>query len=145
MTGLGTGRTPLSTSHVPPAPREVARASDVLVSLSVAAVLGLSAVTIALWPTKPDARTALDSEVPTLSTEDSLSDSPSQTEASGAQNLPTRFANPFDASEVFEFPPGTTEDAARESVAEILLERARERRAQLSSVKPVHGHPSAAT
>jgi hypothetical protein len=40
---------------------------------------------------------------------------------------PTRFANPFDKTEVFELPPGLTREEARQMVAEILLERARER------------------
>jgi hypothetical protein len=42
---------------------------------------------------------------------------------------PVRFRNPFDASEVFEFPPGTSDDSARESVAAMLLQRARDRHA----------------
>jgi len=40
---------------------------------------------------------------------------------------PVRFRNPFDASEVFEFPPGTSDDSARELVAAMLLQRARDR------------------
>lgn len=40
-----------------------------------------------------------------------------------------RFPNPFDPSEVFEFPEGTTEADARAAVAEILMDRARERQA----------------
>jgi hypothetical protein len=44
-----------------------------------------------------------------------------------AEPEPVHFANPFDASEVFEFPPGTTRDEARTAVAEMLLERARSR------------------
>ena len=42
---------------------------------------------------------------------------------------PVQFRNPFDASEVFEFPPGTSDDQARESVAAMLLQRARGRQA----------------
>ncbi len=42
---------------------------------------------------------------------------------------PTLFANPFDPSEVFELEPGLTEEEARQQVAQILLERARERMA----------------
>ena len=45
-----------------------------------------------------------------------------------ADNEAVRFKNPFDAKEVFEFPVGTTESEAREAVAELLLQRARERR-----------------
>lgn len=39
-----------------------------------------------------------------------------------------RFANPFDGTEVFEFPPGTSEAEAQRRVAALLLERARARR-----------------
>jgi hypothetical protein len=42
---------------------------------------------------------------------------------------PTLFANPFDPTEVFELAPGLSQDEAREQVAQILLERARERMA----------------
>ena len=40
---------------------------------------------------------------------------------------PLRVANPFDASEIFEFPAGTTEADAREAVAGFLIERATRR------------------
>jgi hypothetical protein len=46
------------------------------------------------------------------------------------QGAPVRIKNAFDATEVFEFPPGTTESEAREAVAELLLSRARDRRAE---------------
>lgn len=44
-----------------------------------------------------------------------------------AQPPPVRVVNPFDDSEVFEFPAGTSEREAHDRVAELLLERARER------------------
>lgn len=47
-----------------------------------------------------------------------------QTEPIGA---PLLVANPFDSSEVFEFPAGTTEADAHEAVAGFLLERATRR------------------
>jgi hypothetical protein len=40
---------------------------------------------------------------------------------------PVRYANPFDATEVFEFPAGTSPVEARDAVAEMLLQRARDR------------------
>lgn len=40
---------------------------------------------------------------------------------------PLRMANPFDASEIFEFPAGTSEADAREAVAGFLIERAARR------------------
>jgi hypothetical protein len=44
------------------------------------------------------------------------------------QTEPVTFANPFDATEVFQFPSGTSETEARQSVAELLMQRARERK-----------------
>jgi hypothetical protein len=41
---------------------------------------------------------------------------------------PLQVRNPFDAMEVFEFPADTSESAAREAMAELLLQRARDRR-----------------
>ena len=38
-----------------------------------------------------------------------------------------RIRNPFDASEVFEFSPGTSEAEARQAMAKVLLQRARDR------------------
>jgi hypothetical protein len=38
--------------------------------------------------------------------------------------------NPFDATEVFEFPAETTKTEAREAMAELLLKRARDRLGQ---------------
>jgi hypothetical protein len=46
------------------------------------------------------------------------------------QGAPVRIKNAFDATEVFEFPPGTTESESREAVAELLLSRASARRAE---------------
>lgn len=41
------------------------------------------------------------------------------------------FVNPFDETEVFEFPPGTSEHEARDTVAGYLLKRAMDRQAHL--------------
>jgi hypothetical protein len=46
---------------------------------------------------------------------------------------PVRVRNEFDRSEVFEFPPGTSRQEAREQVAQILLQRAIERQQSSSS------------
>lgn len=54
---------------------------------------------------------------------------PTATLPAESREPPVQFRNPFDASEVFEFPPGTNDDNARESVAEMLLQRARGRQA----------------
>jgi len=42
---------------------------------------------------------------------------------------PVKLVNPFDPSETFEFPPGTSDAEARETAAALLLERARQRMA----------------
>jgi hypothetical protein len=54
---------------------------------------------------------------------------------------PVTFANPFDATEIFQFPSGTSEIEARQSVAELLMERARERKDVWSRAKhPARSH-----
>jgi hypothetical protein len=45
-------------------------------------------------------------------------------EVSEPGGAPVRVANPFDSSEVFEFPYGTSEADAREAIAGFLMERA---------------------
>lgn len=52
-----------------------------------------------------------------------------------------RFANPFDATEVFEFPAGTSKSTAREAVAKLLTERARGRLYLLSAKRARHHRP----
>jgi hypothetical protein len=44
--------------------------------------------------------------------------------------------NSFDATEVFEFPAGTTDAETRQRVAEMLLQRARARRSQWEEIRP---------
>lgn|GEM_PF-929229 len=54
------------------------------------------------------------------------------------QSVPVQFRNPFDATEVFEFPPGTSEAEARDAVADLLMQRARERLGSSENVKRTH-------
>jgi hypothetical protein len=44
-----------------------------------------------------------------------------------ADNTAVRFTNPFDGSEVFEFPSGTSEAEVQQAVADLLLKRAHDR------------------
>ena len=53
---------------------------------------------------------------------------------------PVRFTNPFDATEVFQFPAGTSESDARQAVAGVLLQRARDRNDFAS--KAAHAAPT---
>jgi hypothetical protein len=46
---------------------------------------------------------------------------------------PVRIRNAFDRNEVFEFPPGTSQQQARDAVAEILLNRAIERQSNAAT------------
>jgi hypothetical protein len=52
---------------------------------------------------------------------------PSARHSTESLDSPVRFGNPFDTSETFEFPPGTSVDQARQLVAAMLLQRARDR------------------
>ena len=56
------------------------------------------------------------------------------TVSNGAQHS-VRFANPFDHSEVFEFPAGTSKAEARERVGALLTKRAHERAATARTVR----------
>jgi hypothetical protein len=49
---------------------------------------------------------------------------------------PVQVVNPFDKTEVFEFPAGTSGDESREKVAQILLQRARGRQSHWERIKP---------
>jgi hypothetical protein len=61
---------------------------------------------------------------------------PPQVIAQVSEEPPVLVPNPFDKSEVFEFPAGTTPDAARAAIADTLLERARERQAEYDAKHP---------
>jgi hypothetical protein len=54
-----------------------------------------------------------------------------------ASNPGVRVINPFDATEVFEFPAGTSRAESHEKVAQILMQRARERQSQWERIRPV--------
>jgi hypothetical protein len=53
--------------------------------------------------------------------------------------------NPFDATEVFKFPPGTSKSDARDQMAALLLERAIERKAHLSRTRKLAAEQPHAT
>jgi hypothetical protein len=52
---------------------------------------------------------------------------------------PVRFANPFDSTEMFEFPTGTRQKDAHAAVADLLTNRARERQGALARRPSWHG------
>ena len=51
-----------------------------------------------------------------------------------ADTAPVRFANPFDATEIFEFPSGTSDTEARQAVADLLVQRAHDRQNSSSKI-----------
>ncbi len=93
--------------------------------LGAAGIISFAAAAIALYRPAGD-------ELPAPTTVAVLRDPPPSslppaTEESDPAPEPVQFRNPFDRSEVFVFPPGTSEADARAAVAEALIERARER------------------
>jgi len=56
---------------------------------------------------------------------------------------PVLFKNPFDRTEVFEFPPGTTQAEARDAVAKALMERAQGRGPDVLKLRVRKTHASA--
>jgi hypothetical protein len=64
---------------------------------------------------------------------------PGQALTASSTKPTVRVINPFDATEVFEFPIGTSDAEGRDKVAQILLQRARERRSQWERIRPVAG------
>jgi hypothetical protein len=78
-------------------------------------------------------------EIPALPPPPPLADAdaiPRKISAPAVEQPPVRVQNPFDKHEVFEFPAGTTLEAAHAAVADTLLERARERQAEYDAKHP---------
>lgn len=119
---------PLRTNAAAPSPDRRMSASRVTLSLSVL-VAAVTAGGALYMPVTPDH--------PGRSSSTTMLQRVAQREWSAAtpetEGQPVRFANPFDDSEVFEFPPGTSEAEARAAVADVLMERAMERQDQLDA------------
>ncbi len=105
------------------------------------AVVVLGVAVAFLWPTS-DRRPPPAAAVASIAPRAQVTPAAEPAEPQGA---PVRVTNAFDATEVFEFPHGTTETAARQTVAELLLSRARDRRAEgpvlrrVASLQPDRG------
>jgi hypothetical protein len=91
-----------------------------------AVVLGLSAAAVSLGSIAYLA-TSRAQPVPVRANTVARSAAPETPALPSANNAPVLFPNPFDATEVFEFPPGTSKSEARHAVADLLLKRARDR------------------
>jgi hypothetical protein len=77
---------------------------------------------------------------PTQSTASTITTSPSPvTPPALPANAPhpaVQVRNSFDATEVFQFPAGTSDAETHQKVAEVLLQRARSRRSQWEDIRP---------
>lgn len=104
-----------------------------------AAVVGVSAM-IAWWSATPRP-VEPDPPVVVAATPDPPAAAPAPPPPVPEQGPPVRVKNPFDSSEVFEFPAGTTKAEARDAVAELLMQRALERRTP-PAVAKAGGHRS---
>jgi hypothetical protein len=89
------------------------------------AVLALGFATALLWP-RPE-RHAFVPPPAIAAPVAEVIPAPAPPEPEGS---PVRITNAFDATEVFEFPHGTSKSEAREAVVELLLSRARARQAE---------------
>ena len=58
------------------------------------------------------------------------------------ETAPVQFRNPFDRAEVFEFPAGTSETEARDAVAQLLIQRARDRQSSSARTERAAGIPT---
>ena len=97
-------------------------------TLAVAAV-GVTAATV--WPAADRNPPA-----PTVTSAGPIVPPPAAPAAPAEPQGPlVQVRNPFDATEVFEFPAKTTKTEVREAMAELLLQRARERRGQGTGIK----------
>ncbi|MDB6090470.1 MAG: hypothetical protein JWN85_3254 [Gammaproteobacteria bacterium] len=102
----------------------------------IAGLLSIAAAVIALGSA---AHRAVDRNppAPAIAIKASGSAAPAAPLLTESDSQPVRFKNPFDRSEVFEFPPGTSDAEARQEVANLLLQRAHERQSQLRGTRRV--------
>jgi hypothetical protein len=92
--------------------------------LAVAAIIGYQALNYAPYTPPPPPPPVAEIE-------------PRPPQAAPANDQPPVLVrNPFDRQEVFEFPAGTPPEAAQAAVADTLLERARERKAEYDARQP---------
>lgn len=101
-----------------------ARAPRLCTAVALAACVALGALLVGIAKQRPSTPVQPHSPTTVLAQMTAAPEIPS---TSASKPVPVRLANPFDATEIFEFPPGTSLKHARESMAEFLLGRARER------------------
>ena len=126
----GTHRVRIDIRPVSPSSRprlQARRATRIRLSplARVAAVVGIT-VAIVWWAAAQRA-TQRNPAVPAVTRPAPAPSVPAPAAPAEPQGAPLQLRNPFDATEVFEFPAGTSKTEAREAVAARLLDRARDR------------------
>lgn len=127
-------------SPTPPAPTPAPSASSALAPAHrrvprVGGIVGIAIIAAALGGAAYFSANRRAPAAPVLAKETTSIATPTATPEPQVQGPPVTFKNPFDASEVFEFPPGTTQLEARQKVAELLSQRALERQSLLVPVR----------
>ncbi len=102
------------------------------VSVTIAYQLGARARSVTPLESPPPVRVT----APVRDTTPAAPPTPPPAFIEEAKSEPVRFKNPFDANEVFEFPPGTSDAEARDAVASLLIRRAQERRTPQPHPRP---------
>jgi hypothetical protein len=114
-------------------PKRVLHVSRVAAFVFAAAVAGVSSGITYLAATRPQPIRVAENDI-------SVPLVAPTPEPANQSEAPVQFVNPFDGTEVFEFPPGTSESGAREAVAELLLKRAHERMATVAEMERGRGN-----
>jgi hypothetical protein len=133
------GKRPPTVSRAAFKARPVSRARIFRSSLAVLCSVAVAGVIVAGALRESDKRAALPPPPPAV-VPDAVS-APSMQAAELPPPEPVVLVNPFDATETFTFPPGTSQADARDQMATLLLQRAMERRAHLPRARKLAAEP----
>lgn len=132
--GRRTATAPRAASNAQPASRVRMLRLPFLILSSVALVGTIAAVTLR----ESDQRAALPPPPPAVVP---VSVPPPSVQPAELPPEPVVLVNPFDATEKFTFPPGTSKADARDQMASLLLQRAAERRAHVPRARKLAAEP----
>jgi hypothetical protein len=132
------GRRPTTASRVASNARPASRVRILRLPLLVLCSVALVGVIAAGALREPDKRAALP---PPPAVVPVSVPPPSVQPAELPPPEPVVLVNPFDATEKFTFPPGTSKADARDQMASLLLQRATERRAHLPRARKLAAEP----
>ena len=135
------GRCPATASPAALTARSASRARVVRSSLVVLVSVALAGVIAAGALRASEKRAALPPPPPVVVV--ASVPPPSVQPAEVAPPEPVVLANPFDRTETFTFPPGTSKADARDQMATLLLQRAVERRAHIPRARKLAAQPHA--